>query len=144
MRSEGPKAKWWGITAEANWLGTGHFWVRATFGLGPSKLSFTYRRPPPSPGCAWSSPDSVVSLGRVVLVPAISRDFWVLSLSLSPASHHPPVLPAFFGLVLVRAARGVVCSSRRRSASDAGATRVARADCPSSAVPLSSRLGPVA
>lgn len=44
---------------------------------------------------------------------------------------------SLFGLVLVRAARGVVCGWKRPSASDAGAAREARAHSPSSAIPLS-------
>lgn len=48
-------------------------------------------------------------------------------------------------LVLHQALVGAVCGSGRWSVGDAGAARAARADSPSSAVPVSSRLfGPVA
>nr|KAF6355256.1 hypothetical protein mMyoMyo1_011439 [Myotis myotis] len=75
-------------------------------------------------------------------LPEISRAFRVRRTF--PSSPCAPGL-SLFGLVPVRAARVVVCSSRCSSASDAGAARAARADRSSSTVPLSSRLlGPVA
>lgn len=70
MRFEGPKAKWWGITAKWELVqnrtlpGKCDLWPRPE-----EVLLYIQKTPPPSPGRAWSSPASVVSLCRVVLVP---------------------------------------------------------------------------
>lgn len=105
-------------------------------------LLHAQRTLPPSPGYAWPSPPSVVPHSRADLAPEISRAFRVSRTF--PSSPCAPGL-SLFGLVPVRAAQVVVCSSRCSSASDAGAARAARADRSSSTAPLSSRLlGPVA